>query len=608
MKKHITSILTLFCICAIVAVALAVCFSITNPIILQRQKEAASKALLEVMPDGGVFDQVDISSYSLPATIKEAHKASNGGYVLQVEFAGFNPGNIAMIGVSADGKVTGTKVITNTESSGFGADHLPVLDANGHYNGADVSTIDGVDTVSGCTVSTKAYRAAVKDALNAALILGGATVDLRTPEEILNDNLNTALGVTGVAFDKIVLTDDIVGVEAMYVAKTGEGYVAVVEGNFIGINNEGNFVASVDEKTNPVTVSEADQTVAKTAVSAVKDVTYTDIDLSAYPSLPASIKSAKVSNKGVYVIVVEYKGYYEGNSVEITISADGKVVGTKSLVNNDTPTFGGVAIPELDANGHFNGATLDTIDGVDTVAGVTVSTKAYRAAVKDALVAATTFSGGSYIDPFTAALNEALGTEGVEFEKHFFIQVIEGVDAIYVAKTGEGYVVVIGDTYVGVDANGNVIGEANAVAANAIAKIKSTVVTNIDISAYSGVSKRVKSAQVTNEGVYILEVEGSGFGKKGDSHSHPSGEYIVIRIALTADGKIIDCYTVYQSESTGFGDVCGTEEFYGQFAGKTQDNYEDVIIAGSTYTTDGYHGAIKNAFKAVAKFVEGGAN
>ena len=107
---------------------------------------------------------------------------------------------------------------------------------------------------------------------------------------------------------------------------------------------------------------------------------------------------------------------------------------------------------------------------------------------------------------------------------------------------------------------------------------------------------------------YILEVEGSGFGKKGDSHSHPSGEYIVIRIALTADGKIIDCYTVYQSESTGFGDVCGTEEFYGQFAGKTQDNYEDVIIAGSTYTTDGYHGAIKNAFKAVAKFVEGGAN
>ncbi len=392
MKKHITSVLTLFLICAVVAVALAVVFSITDPIIRARQQAAASGALLEVMPDGGTFEKVDISTQTLPATIKEAHKASNGGYVLQVEFAGFNPGNVAMIGVSADGKITGTKMITNTESSGFGADHLPALDGKGHYNGADATTIDSVDTVAGCTVSTKAYRAAIKDALNAALILGGGSVDLRDPAEILNDNLNAALG-----------------------------------------------------------------------------------------------------------------------------------------------------------------------------------------------------------------------TEGVEFDKHFFTEIVEGVDAIYVAKNGAGHVVVIGKTFVGVDADGNVIGEVNEVAANAIATIKATTFTELDPRAFDGVSKRVISAKVSNAGVYVLEVEGSGFGKKGSSDYGASGEYIVIRIAVTTDGKIIDCYTVYQSESKGFGDVCATEEFYGQFAGKTQENYEDIIIAGSTYTTDGYHGAIKNAFKAVAKFEEGGA-
>ena len=342
-------------------------------------------SLYEAMPDGGSFEKVDISSYELPVTIKEAHKASNGGYVFYVEFAGFNPGNIAVVGVSADGKVTGTKVTTNVEALGWGA--LTKLDENGHYNGADFSTIDEIDTIAGCTFSTKAYRAVVKDALNAALILSGGEVDLRDPAQIDNDNLNAALG-----------------------------------------------------------------------------------------------------------------------------------------------------------------------------------------------------------------------TEGVEFDKHFFTEVVEGVDAIYVAKTGEGHVVVIGKEFIGVDAEGNVVGEANATAANAIAKIKSTTVTDIDISAFSGVSKRVKSAQVTNEGIYILEVEGSGFGKKGASYLYPSGEYIVVRIALTADGKIIDCYTVYQSETNGFGSVCGNEEFYGQFAGKTQDNYEDIIIAGCTYTTDGYHGAIQNAFKAVAIF------
>ena len=79
MIKHLKSVLTLFCICAIVAVALAVCYEITAPIILEQQQAAASGALLEVMPDGGSFEKMDISSYELPASVKEVNKASNGG-------------------------------------------------------------------------------------------------------------------------------------------------------------------------------------------------------------------------------------------------------------------------------------------------------------------------------------------------------------------------------------------------------------------------------------------------------------------------------------------------------------------------------------------------
>ena len=392
MIKHLKSVLTLFCICAIVAVALAVCYEITAPIILEQQQAAASGALLEVMPDGGSFEKMDISSYELPATVKEVNKASNGGYVFQVEFAGFNPGNVAMIGVSADGKITGTKVITNQESSGYGADHLPALDSKGHYNGSDISSIEGVDTVAGCTVSTKAYRAVIKDALSAAVILGGGEVDLRDPAQILNDNLNAALG-----------------------------------------------------------------------------------------------------------------------------------------------------------------------------------------------------------------------SEGVEFDKHFFAEIVEGVDAIYVAKNGAGHVVVIGEAFVGVDADGNVIGDANDVAANAVATIKATTLTDLDLTKFEGLSKRVKSAKVTDGGIYVIEVEGSGFGINGDTHYGASGKYINIRVSITADGKIVDCYTISQNETNGFGSVCAEEEFYGQFDGKTEANYKEVIIAGSTITTKGYQGAILNAFKAV-KIFEGGAN
>lgn len=414
MMKHLKSILTLFAICAIVSLALAVCYEITAPIILERQQAAASGALLEVMPDGGSFEKVDISSYELPATIKEAHKASNGGYVFQVEFAGFNPGNVAMIGVSADGKVTGTKVITNTESSGYGADHLPALDSKNHYKDADVSTIDTVDTVAGCTVSTKAYRAVVKDALNAATILGGGSVDLRDPAQILNDNLNAALG-----------------------------------------------------------------------------------------------------------------------------------------------------------------------------------------------------------------------TEGVEFDKHFFTEVVEGVDAIYTAKTGEGYVVVIGEEFIGVDADGNVIGEANEVAANAVATIKATTLTELD---RAGISPSVTSVQLTNDGVYVIEVNGEGYGMNAPHGG--SGKYIVIRVSITKDGKILDCKTISQKETSTFGGPCANEEFYGQFIGKTQQDYTDTrtdvdmtmeadnkeaeedrknyvsdmdAIAGATVTSAGYKVAIMKAFEVVTIF-EGGAN
>ena len=406
MMKHIKSILTLFVICAIVSVALATVNGITAPIILERQQQAAAGALLEVMPNGGTFDLVDLSSYeNIPTTVKEAYKASNGGYVLKIEFKGQNPGNVAMIGVNANGEITGTKCITNTEDAGFGQDWIPVYDSEGRFNGADITTIDGVDHIAGCSNSTKGYRTAVKDALAAATILGGGSYV--SPEEMFQNNLNAALGLEGAEFTKHFFKEVVEGVDAIYVEKNGAGHVVVIGGNFIGVAN-GEVVAGVDAETNAITVSDADK----------------------------------------------------------------------------------------------------------------------------------------------------------------------------------------------------------AAAEGAIVTIKATVVTDIDMSAYD-FSKRVKSVQVTDAGVYILETEGSGFGKKGDTHSGATGEYLRIRIAIAADGTILDCRTVYLNESTqnggNYGDAAASEEFYGQFAGKDQSNYEDIEISGATFTTDGYHGAIKNAYKAINIIKEGGA-
>ena len=124
---------------------------------------------LQVMPNGGGFEELDISSYSLPSSIKEVHKATNGGYVFKVEFSAFYSGNVAYIGVDANGNVTGTLCIENHEN--MGRDYIENYDKNGFYINKNLGNIDSVDFVANCTMTTKGYRNAVKDALTAAQLL-----------------------------------------------------------------------------------------------------------------------------------------------------------------------------------------------------------------------------------------------------------------------------------------------------------------------------------------------------------------------------------------------------------------------------------------------------
>ena len=106
----------------------------------------------------------------------------------------------------------------------------------------------------------------------------------------------------------------------------------------------------------------------------------------------------------------------------------------------------------------------------------------------------------------------------------------------------------------------------------------------------------------------MILIKGAGYGISGGDKYHPaSGKYIEIRVAITADGKIIDCLTEFQAESDGIGSVCENESFYGQFVGKTAETYDQIdAISGATVTTEGYKKAISRAFDCV-KIFEGGA-
>ncbi len=392
MKKQIKSIVILVCICLAVTALMAVTNQFTAPIIKENQAAAENAALLEVMPDGESFEKVDLSAYTLPATVSEAYKAKNGGYVVKLTTTGYSTGFVILCGVNADGTVSGVVCLESTETLG----HEKTFGQN--FVGKNADEADKVDTISGATKTTGAYKSAVKDALNTAIILGGGSVDIRTDEEILQDNLSAALP-----------------------------------------------------------------------------------------------------------------------------SAEGK------------------------------------------------------------------------------------------FKKHFFVEVVEGVDAIYEAENKTGFVCVIGEQFIGADATGKAVTECDEASAAkvsaAIDKIGKTTVTDIDLSKYAELPSQLISAKKTATENYIIEIKGAGYGIQGGDEYHPaSNEYIVIRVSMTKDGKIIDCLTVSQAETKGIGSVCAEESFYGQFDGKTEQNYLDIdAISGATMTTNGYTKAIERAFKTV-KILEGGSN
>ena len=384
MKNNIKNLVVFVLICTVMTLLLATTNFFTAPIIKENQNASANKALLEVMPDGEGFEQMDISTFTLPATVSEVYKATNGqGDVIKLVTTGYGSDMVIMCGVKVDGTVTGAVCLSSNETLSkektYG-ENFALKDAAG---------VEAVDTIAGATKTTAAYKNAVKDALSSVIILGGGSVDLRSEEEILNDNLSTAL-------------------------------------------------------------------------------------------------------------------------------PDGEK----------------------------------------------------------------------------------------KFQKVFMVELLEGIDAVYEAENKGGYVFVSGQQFVGVKADGTVVTagvEDTKLYSDAVEKIKSTTLKDVNFSKYEELKNTIVSVMKTASGNFVIEAKGAGYGIKGGDEYHPaSNEYIIVRVAVTKDFKIIDCITVSEAETDGVGDACNEESFYGQFVGKTDKNYTEIdAIGGATITTDGYKQAIERAFNAV---------
>ncbi|MBQ7291082.1 MAG: FMN-binding protein [Clostridia bacterium] len=393
MKNSIKSTLVLICVCAFITAALAVTNSITAPIIAKNEEAAANDALLQVLPDGKNFEKLDITTYSLPATVTEAYKAESGGYVLKLETSGYAAGLVIMCGVDAEGKVAGTVILSSGETPSIGGVAADTL--AGALVGKDAAGIDGVDTISGATKTTGAYRAAVKDALNAAIILGGGDVDIRTEEEILNDNLSASLPAADGKFTKLFITEVITGIDAIYKADNGKGAVCVVGEQFIALDENYNVITEVDAELASTVKEQAEKALTSTAE---------DIDLGKYTGLPSALLSAKLTASGNYVLEMRASGYgINGNhyiasgeyiKIRVSMTADGKIIDCLTISQAESKGYGDACADEK-FYGQFDGKTQENYGTIDAINGATLTTNGYKTAILRAFESVIILKGGA---------------------------------------------------------------------------------------------------------------------------------------------------------------------------------------------------------------------
>ena len=163
-------IIVLVLICAIMSGLLALTNKATAPIIAAAEAKAKEEARLEVLPDADSFLRVEIAD--LPGSVTEVYQAENGaGYTFSIVAQGYGGKNTLKmaVGIDMDGKITGTKVLSHSETVGLGS-KITTDEFKNQFPGQDasyVSDIKNIDTISGATRSSNFYRLALTYAFEA---------------------------------------------------------------------------------------------------------------------------------------------------------------------------------------------------------------------------------------------------------------------------------------------------------------------------------------------------------------------------------------------------------------------------------------------------------
>ena len=375
----------------------------TGPIIEANNAGAANDRLNAVMPDAKGYEDIT-ATLQLPANVTEVYKETSGqGYVL-VCTATTDYSSLPMtilVGVGADGKITGTKIDAYGDDSGSNwntkldqGDYLSI------YVGKD-SALAGVELMGGVTYSSTAFKTAVADVMSVLTTNNLVQAGVKSDAQILEEMIATkAPGFSKLVeatasgnIEKAFKADNQVGFA--YIVKAGDAsFLAVVNamGTCKVYNTEGADVT--DAQAAVVTEAKAHATANQTSFATTFEAKigrmmtgatdFTALQLDTFSTVAAAL-SFKVEGTTYYAFYSRSVGFHQMD-VYYVLDENGAIVkmDAAELIFDEEyfMAFGGMDTAAY--KGGFVGKTSESwTDDTAVIATATMTSNAMKQSTKD---------------------------------------------------------------------------------------------------------------------------------------------------------------------------------------------------------------------------------
>lgn len=182
-KLYIAPVVVLFLICLVISAGLALTYAVAHPVIVENTKKMEDEVRQELLPAADSFTEYDgdlLKSEDGKVEVKSASLANNGaGVVFNVDTKSFGGTLSEMIGVDAEGKITGVKVTNSSDTPGVGTkaaseDHLGQYQGLAELTSTSAKSDQNVQAVGGASVSSNAIHYGVYEALEQFKMMGGS--------------------------------------------------------------------------------------------------------------------------------------------------------------------------------------------------------------------------------------------------------------------------------------------------------------------------------------------------------------------------------------------------------------------------------------------------